>query len=80
MTKADPGALGPMLMNGSTDAIVAWGTNIALFADQAKATGNELEVPDIDIPRPRMAHTISEPRFGQLTERLRKHIYAPDAA
>ncbi|MBC7191829.1 ABC transporter substrate-binding protein [Marinobacter sp.] len=44
LTKADPGALGPMLMNGSTDAIIAWVTNIALFADQAKATGNELVV------------------------------------
>jgi len=44
LTKADPGALGPMLMNGGTDAIIAWVTNIALFADQAKATGNELVV------------------------------------
>ncbi|MCK7545328.1 ABC transporter substrate-binding protein [Marinobacter bryozoorum] len=44
LTKADPGALGPMLMSGSTDAIIAWVTNIALFADQAEATGNELVV------------------------------------
>lgn len=44
LTKADPGALGPMLMNGGTDAIIAWVTNIALFADQAQATGNELVV------------------------------------
>lgn len=44
LTKADPGALGPMLMNGGTDAIIAWVTNIALFADQAEATGNELVV------------------------------------
>lgn len=44
LTKADPGALGPMLMNGGTDAIIAWVTNIALFADQAEATGNEMVV------------------------------------
>lgn len=44
LTKADPGALGPMLMSGSTDAIIAWVTNIALFEDQAEATGNELVV------------------------------------
>ncbi|MFC4260913.1 ABC transporter substrate-binding protein [Marinobacter lacisalsi] len=44
LTKADPGALGPMLMSGGTDAIIAWVTNIALFEDQAEATGNELVV------------------------------------
>ena len=44
LTKADPGALGPMLMSGSTDAIIAWVTNIALFADQAETTGNEMVV------------------------------------
>jgi len=44
LTKVDPGALGPMLMTGGTDAIIAWVTNIALFADQAAATGNELVV------------------------------------
>lgn len=55
-----------------------------LLADRvlvmSKRPGTVLEVLDVDIPRPRTAHTISEPRFGQLTERLRKHIYAPDAA
>lgn len=44
LTKADPGALGPMLMNGGTDAIIAWVTNIALFESQAAATGNKLVV------------------------------------
>ncbi|WP_187298783.1 ABC transporter substrate-binding protein [Marinobacter sp. F3R11] len=44
LTKADPGALGPMLMNGGTDAIIAWVTNIALFDNQAKTTGNKLVV------------------------------------
>ncbi|MAM00127.1 ABC transporter substrate-binding protein [Hydrocarboniclastica marina] len=44
LTKADPGALGPMLMNGGTDAIIAWVTNVPLFEDQAEATGNELVV------------------------------------
>ncbi|MGM0570258.1 ABC transporter substrate-binding protein [Marinobacter sp.] len=44
LTKADPGALGPMLMNGGTDAIIAWVTNVPLFEDQAEETGNELVV------------------------------------
>lgn len=44
LTKADPGALGPMLMSGSTDAIIAWVTNVPLFEDQAAETGNELVV------------------------------------
>jgi len=44
LTKADPGALGPMLMSGSTDAIIAWVTNIALFKSQAETTGSELVV------------------------------------
>lgn len=44
LTKADPGALGPMLMTGGTDAIIAWVTNVPLYTDQAEATGNELVV------------------------------------
>lgn len=44
LTKADPGALGPMLMNSGTDAIIAWVTNVPLFEDQAAETGNELVV------------------------------------
>ncbi len=44
LTKADPGALGPMLVNGGTDAIIAWVTNVPLFAHQAAETGNKLVV------------------------------------
>ena len=56
----------------------------ALLADRvlvmSKRPGTVLEVMDVDLPRPRTTRTISEPRFGQLTDRLRKHIYEPDAA
>ncbi|MBI44437.1 ABC transporter substrate-binding protein [uncultured Marinobacter sp.] len=44
LTKADPGALGPMLVNGGADAIIAWVTNVPLFESQAEATGNTLVV------------------------------------
>ena len=44
LTKADPGALGPMLVNGGTDAIIAWVTNIPLFENQAAETGSTLVV------------------------------------
>ena len=44
LTKADPGALGPMLVNGGTDAIIAWVTNVPLFENQAAETGNKLSV------------------------------------
>lgn len=56
----------------------------ALLADRvlvmSKRPGTVLEVMDVDLPRPRSTRTIAEPRFGQLTDRLRKHIYEPDAA
>lgn len=42
LTKADPGALGPMLMTGGTDAIIAWMTNVAIFTNQAKEAGREI--------------------------------------
>jgi NitT/TauT family transport system ATP-binding protein len=55
-----------------------------LLADRvlvmSKRPGTVLEVIDVDLQRPRTTRTISEPRFAQLTERLRKHIYEPDAA
>lgn len=44
LTKTDPGALGPMLMTGATDTIIAWMTNVAVFTKQAKAAGKELEI------------------------------------
>ncbi|WP_394713562.1 ABC transporter substrate-binding protein [uncultured Roseibium sp.] len=42
LTKADPGALGPMLMNESTDVIIAWMTNVAIFTNQAKQADKEI--------------------------------------
>lgn len=42
LTKADPGALGPMLMTGATDVIIAWMTNVAIFTNQAKEAGKEI--------------------------------------
>ncbi|POF30829.1 ABC transporter substrate-binding protein [Roseibium marinum] len=42
LTKADPGALGPMLMTGSADVIVAWMTNVAIFTNQASQAGKEI--------------------------------------
>ncbi|KAA0694118.1 ABC transporter substrate-binding protein [Halopseudomonas laoshanensis] len=44
LTKSDPGALGPMLITGNTDAIIAWVTNVALFQDQAASAGKEIRV------------------------------------
>lgn len=44
LTKTDPGALGPMLMTGNTDAIIAWVTNVALFQAQAASAGKEIRV------------------------------------
>lgn len=44
LTKTDPGALGPMLMTGATDAIIAWTTNVAIFTNQAKAAGKEIDI------------------------------------
>lgn len=44
LTKADPGALGPMLMTGRVDAIIAWVTNTALFEKQAGEAGKIIRV------------------------------------
>jgi NitT/TauT family transport system substrate-binding protein len=44
LTKTDPGALGPMLITGNTDAIIAWVTNVALFQAQAASAGKEIRV------------------------------------
>ncbi|MEH6686757.1 MAG: ABC transporter substrate-binding protein [Halopseudomonas sabulinigri] len=44
LTKSDPGALGPMLVTGNTDAIIAWVTNIALFKQQAASAGKDINV------------------------------------
>lgn len=44
LVKADPGALNPMLLNGSTDAIIAWVTDVPKYTSQAKEAGKELRV------------------------------------
>ena len=46
LVKTDPGALGPMMITGNTDAIIAWVTNTALFTTQAAEAGKEIvEMP-----------------------------------
>lgn len=42
LTKADPGALGPMLMTGSADAIIAWLTDVSRYEGQAAEAGKEV--------------------------------------
>lgn len=55
-----------------------------LLADRvlvmSKRPGTLQEMIDVDLPRPRTTETISEARFGELTNRIRKHIYEPDVA
>ncbi len=54
-----------------------------LLADRvlvmSKRPGSVLDLIDVDLPRPRSAATIRDPRFGELTDRIRKHIYEPEA-
>ena len=42
LTKANPGALGPMLMTGKTDVMIAWMTDVSRYTRQARAAGKEL--------------------------------------
>ena len=44
LTKTDPGALGPMLMTGGTEVIIAWLTDVARSTGQAKDAGKELTI------------------------------------
>ncbi|MEM8952363.1 MAG: ABC transporter substrate-binding protein [Pseudomonadota bacterium] len=44
LTKADPGALGPLLMTGQTDAIIAWLTDVSRYTGQAEDAGKEIVV------------------------------------
>lgn len=44
LTKADPGALSPMLMTGNADAVIAWVTNTALYEKQATEVGKSVKV------------------------------------
>ncbi|MBE9636880.1 ABC transporter substrate-binding protein [Salipiger mangrovisoli] len=42
LTKADAGALGPMLMTGQVDGIVAWMTDLTRYTEQGKDAGKEI--------------------------------------
>jgi len=44
LTKSDPGALGPLLMTGQSDAIIAWLTDVSRYSGQAAEAGKELVV------------------------------------
>ncbi|MFB9174513.1 ABC transporter substrate-binding protein [Roseibium salinum] len=44
LTKSDPGALGPMLVTGQVDAIIAWLTDLSRYERQAAAGGRELMI------------------------------------
>lgn len=44
LTKSDPGALGPMLVTGQVDAIIAWVTDVTRYTGQAAEGGRELVV------------------------------------
>lgn len=44
LTKSDPGALGPLLMTGQSDVIIAWLTDVSRYAGQAAEAGKELVV------------------------------------
>lgn len=44
LNKVDPGALGPMLMTGATDVIIAWMTDVTRYTNQAAAAGKELTI------------------------------------
>ncbi|MFN3889560.1 MAG: ABC transporter substrate-binding protein [Beijerinckiaceae bacterium] len=44
LTKADPGALGPMLMTGGVDVIIAWMTDVSRYTNQAVAAKREIVV------------------------------------
>lgn len=41
--KADPGALGPMLMTGQVDGIIAWMTDLTRYTNQGKDAGKEIQ-------------------------------------
>ena len=44
LTKADPAALGPLLMTGQTDAIIAWLTDVSRYTGQAEEAGKEIVI------------------------------------
>ncbi|MGO7675782.1 hypothetical protein ACC685_39065, partial [Rhizobium ruizarguesonis] len=42
LIKADPGALGPMLMTGNADGIIDWMTDLTRYSNQGKEAGKEI--------------------------------------
>ncbi|TYC49522.1 ABC transporter substrate-binding protein [Rhodobacterales bacterium] len=44
LTKSDPGALGPLLMTGQSDVIIAWLTDVSRYTGQATEAGKELVI------------------------------------
>ena len=54
-----------------------------LLADRvlvmSKRPGSVLDLIEVDLPRPRSSDTIKHARFSELTDRIRKHIYEPEA-
>lgn len=44
LTKSDPATLGPLLMTGQADAIVAWLTDVSRYSGQAKEAGKEIVI------------------------------------
>jgi NitT/TauT family transport system substrate-binding protein len=44
LTRADPGALGPMLMTGAADVMIAWMTDVTRYTNQATEAGHELNI------------------------------------
>jgi NitT/TauT family transport system ATP-binding protein len=55
-----------------------------LLADRilvmSKRPGTVLDLIDVDLPRPRSGKTINTPRFAELTDIIRGHIYEPNAS
>lgn len=44
LTKADPGALGPMLVTGQADVVISWVTDTQRYRDQAHSAGKDIDV------------------------------------
>ncbi len=44
LTKADPAALGPLLMTGQTDVIIAWLTDVSRYTGQAEEAGKDIVI------------------------------------
>lgn len=42
LTKADPGSLGPLLMTGQVDAIIAWVTDVSRYQGQGETAGKKV--------------------------------------